>query len=668
MPQDTTTSQLTCENANDVSNHDAYIFQGAKFPLPEGFEVARKDLPDWRLAHFAVIVPVFQDALAGLDETDWVPGRFRGLKSIEVPVWDAETNTYRRATDIPDRLDKAAYHYSPRVFLRGAKGHFRAPLNESVGAHAVDAVEGCSLFSSSHTRDNVSMRAQRLLFRPDITPENRKTPPEDPRQTTRDGAQFVLVDDPEVLDAVDTNARNFDCFRDRALHNPHARVSLACVEHLQYTGPSLRRMATEHTDNPSDTDFQNDFLVFHVVAEHCSSAALEAISKALHRNRNKVPLLDQQDATHITEVCKISLLRWMLECFNKAVGGTDLKVANSGGLAWPQEKGGSTAGRPYTAITAIPAREHLELPRRMQQPGEEDLGPWTVHDGWAWFLATRADVFQPELTALDQYSLDASRVQLFRDWTVHSDENGVAVVRRAPIENANNYFWMHTGTRLVDLAILVRRADKYLTRMAKQLREMTFGSTVVDQLRLKVDWSDEDIQEASTTLRRSLRNFEALQTELVVFRDHLWYESVSGRPVDTAVLRHMLRATGTRDDFDEIVSELELRKDIYTTQADSIQVALDTMRRKKAQEQEDRDKEQEKQERHRAEEEQERREALNINIAIAGLALAVPGLIDLWPRAEDSHTEFVISLIVVLAIGAVLFFRLRRQGVIGHKD
>lgn len=45
------------------------------------------------------------------------------------------------------------------------------------------------------------------------------------------------------------------------------------------------------------------------------------------------------------------------------------------------------------------------------------------------------------------------------------------------------------------------------------------------------------------------------------------------------------------------------------------------------------------------------------SIAIAGRALAVPGLIDLWPRAEGSHTEFLISLIVVLTIGAVLFFR-----------
>lgn len=43
-------------------------------------------------------------------------------------------------------------------------------------------------------------------------------------------------------------------------------------------------------------------------------------------------------------------------------------------------------------------------------------------------------------------------------------------------------------------------------------------------------------------------------------------------------------------------------------------------------------------------------------IAIAGLALAAPGLIDLWPSAEGSHTEFLISLIAVLVIGAVLFF------------
>lgn len=675
MPQDATATQLTPEKANDVSSRSAYSFQGAKFPLPEGFKVARNDLPDWRLAHFAVILPVFPDALASLDTSEWAPGRFRGIKSIEVPVWDAEADAYRRATEAPEHcLDQPTYHYSPRVFLKGAEGHFRTPLNESVGARAVDAIDGSSLFSSSHTRHNVSVRVKRLLFRPDITSENNKQPPADPRQTVRDCAQFVLVDDPEVLEAVEHNVRDLDHFKGRALHNPHARVSLACVEHLQYTGPTLRSIDPEtpdqqdHPDNPDRTTFQNDFLVFHVVAEHCSSQALEAISKSLHRNRNKLPLLSEQHTNHITELRKVSLLRWLLKQFDETVGGTGLSVAASGGLAWAQEKGGPTAGRPYTAITAIPARERLELPRRMQQPGEDDLGPWTVHDAWAWFLATRADVFQPELTALDQHSLDASRVQLFRDWTVHSDENGVAVVRRAPIENANNYFWMHTGTRLVDLAILVRRADKYLAQMAKQLRAMTFGSTEVDQLRLKDEWSDEDIQRASTTLRRSLRNFEALQTELVVFRDHLWYESVSGRPVDTAVLRHMLRATGTRDDFDEIVSELELRKDIYATQADSIQVALDTVRRQKAQEKEEREKEQERQERRRAEEDQERREALNINIAIAGLALAVPGLIDLWPRAEDSHTEFVISLVLVLVIGAVLFFRLRSQGVIGRKD
>ena len=664
MAQDS--KALTPEQANDVSNSAAYSFQGAKFPLPDGFTVAREDLPDWRLAHFAVIMPVFPDALAGMDTTDWAPGRFRGIKSIEVPVWDAEADAYRRATEAPAHcLDKEVYHYSPRVFLKGAEGHFRTPLNESVGAQAVDAIGGSSLFSASHTRHNVSVEAKRLLFRPDITPENNKQPPEDPRQVTRESAQFVLVDDPEVLDAVERHAWNLDHFKGRALHNPHARVSLACVEHLQYTGPALRSIDAEAEDH---TTFRNDFLVFHVVAEHCSSAALEAISKSLHRNRNKVPLLPQQDATHITEVRKVSLLRWLLKQFDETVGGTDLTVAASGGLARAQEKGGPTAGRHYTAITAIPASEHLELPRRMQQPGTDDLGPWTVHDAWAWFLATRADVFQPELTALDQHSLDASRVQLFRDWTVHSDENGLAVVRRAPIENANNFFWIHTGTRLVDLAILVRRADKYLAQMAKQLRAMTFGSTEIDQLRLKDEWSDDDIQKASSTLRRSLRNFEALQTELVVFRDHLWYESVSGRPVDTAVLRHMLLATGTRDNFDEIVSELELRKDIYATQADSIQVALDTVRRQKAQEKEEREKEQERQERRREAEEQERREALNINIAIAGLALAVPGLIDLWPRAEDSHTEFWVSLVIVLAIGAVLASRLRRQGVIGRKD
>lgn len=95
---------------------------------------------------------------------------------------------------------------------------------------------------------------------------------------------------------------------------------------------------------------------------------------------------------------------------------------------------------------------------------------------------------------------------------------------------------MHTGTRLVDLAILVRRANKYLAKMTKQLRALTFGSPEVDELRLKDDWADESIHLASSTLRTSLHNFEDIQTELVVFRDHLWNESVSGRPVDTAEL------------------------------------------------------------------------------------------------------------------------------------
>ncbi|PAT12445.1 hypothetical protein [Corynebacterium hadale] len=610
---------LTPDEANDVRTNLAYDLQGAKFDLPADFEATKDELPEWRLAHFAVIVPLPVGAFDGADFTRWAPGRFRGIKSIQVPAFDEARGTYRNPETMEreQKLDQPAWRYSPRVFHRGANVHFRSPLNESMGADALDAKGGASEFAPSRNRHGMSVSARRFLFQPDITPENGKEPPADPRQAPVDSS-FSLID----------------------ATNPLASVTLTCAELLDYQGPELKYADTANQPDTPDTpdtldtdarEFRNQFLVLHVVAEHCSGDALEAVSKSLHRPRSKVKVGrpgEEPRTRNLLEVC--------FDRVNEVLGGAQLQVSRGGTAYVKGDRRRPLATRPYTTITAIPACDEPALPRRMRSSLREGLGTWTRHDAWAWFLATRADDYSPELTAMDQVSLDASRVQLFQDWTVHSDENGLAVVRRSPIENRNNNFWMLTGTRLVDLAILVRRADNYLSVMAKQMRRMSFGSEELEAVRRKPEWDDEDVELASKILRTSLRDFEDIQTEFVIFRDYLWYESVSGRPVDTAVLHHMLKETGTRDDFHEVASELELRKDIYKTQGDAIRVALDNVKRR------------------RAERAQDRREQLNINLAIVGTALAIPGLIDLWPRDDSSYGAFVISVILVLTITAFL--------------
>ena len=122
---------LTPDEANDVRTNLAYDLQGAKFDLPADFEATKDELPEWRLAHFAVVVPLPVGAFDGADFTRWVPGRFRGIKSIQVPAFDEARGTYRNPETMERerKLDQPAWRYSPRVFHRGANVHFRSPLN-----------------------------------------------------------------------------------------------------------------------------------------------------------------------------------------------------------------------------------------------------------------------------------------------------------------------------------------------------------------------------------------------------------------------------------------------------------------------------------------------------------------------------------------------------------
>ena len=511
-----------------------------------------------------------------------------------------------------------------------AHTHFRAPLRDSIGADAVDG----GLTRSNWQKEfgtgstDVTFEASRCVFQPDITQDansfgQQVPPPTDSRQCEKKGRFLYLKDG----------------------QNTAAKVSLVCAELLSYCGPKLRNLSTDSNQQSRLSKFENQFLVLHVVAENCSSALLEQISKSLHKPRNRVTyripeseygevfqtllpeaqcestMTAEESATYSgkTNLIQLWLSRVEMELLADHYDPRNptIKMARGGFLQTSEKLPISANNRVFAVVTAIPGKNTFNLASRFWETTEEERQNWTAHDTWGWFLANRADQFKPELTALDDESLDESRVQLYHDWALHSSENGLAVIRRRPADNRNNSFWMYAGTRFVDLAILVRRADGYLTRMAKQLRAMTFKSEELNALLNQCDdeGPDEPLTRAQEILQTSLQNFEILQTEFVTFRDHLWYDSVSDRDVDTKVLRSILISTGTQNDFTEVSSELQLRESIYRTQGDSIRFALKEQQQKQIEKQ----RALERQRENKKEDKEKQRER---RITLVGLAFA----------------------------------------------
>lgn len=665
--------------SSDTTHQDSdrsveYFHYGAKFLLPNWYQVQESNLPEWRLAHFALIIPMPTGLVDTPPQGTWIPGRFRGIKTIEVPARKKETDLFLKPTALLDEeRDEPAYFYAPRAFHVDAHTHFRAPLRDSIGA---DAVDGGLIRSDwqkvPRTANNdVTFEASRCMFQPDITQDANSSgqqvpPPQDPRQSEKEG-HFLYLEDG------DNNA---------------AKVTLACAEILNYCGPKLRDLSTDINRQGQLPNFENQFLVLHVVAENCSSAMLEKISKSLHKPRNKVtyripeseygdvlqsllPNAAQESSVtaeeSTTRTGKTSLIQLFLQRVEMELLGAryspknpKLKMAAGGFLHRSDKSPISASNRVFAVTTAIPGRDTFQLASRFRQTTAEERQNWTAHDTWGWFLANRADQFKPELTALDDESLDESRVQLYHDWALHSSENGLAVIRRRPADNRNNSFWMYAGTRFVDLAILVRRADGYLTRMAKQLRAMTFKSEELNALLNQCDdeGPDEPLTRAQEILQTSLQNFEILQTEFVTFRDHLWYESVSGRDVDTKVLRSILVSTGAHNDFTEVSSELQLRESIYRTQGDSIRFALKEQQQKQIEKQRELERQREKE---AADKEKQRERRITLVGLAFAFVLGVPDWMDfLYSGLGDVVT--IMSLISLLVVLGLLFWLVRSDG------
>ena len=79
-----------------------YFHFGAKFPLPDWYQVEESNLPEWRLTHFALIIPLPTGLISTLSPDNWIPGRFRGIKTIEIPACRKGTDLFFKPSRLSD--------------------------------------------------------------------------------------------------------------------------------------------------------------------------------------------------------------------------------------------------------------------------------------------------------------------------------------------------------------------------------------------------------------------------------------------------------------------------------------------------------------------------------------------------------------------------------------
>jgi len=406
-----------------------------------------------------------------------------------------------------------------------------------------------------------------------------------------------------------------------------------------------------------------------VAAENCSNDLLEQVTASLSRPRNLVelrpsPVFKNHDTWNTEELevlqdasagndkascqkdsAKVSLLKLFVRITEKTAQPQskpgDAITIEAGGYQSTREGEEARSVKPYTISLAIPGGGAGGAPSIIDAEEIPEDSPWCVHDIWAWYLASMYDAYNTAIPNFDEDALRQSQSAKYQTWTVHSSEQGLSFVRRQPLDNKNNNFMMLASTRFVDLAIMVRRAENYLLTMSHQLRTMDFGlqsMTDVQATAMSEDGEvDDQTFEAQEKLREGLRTFGIIQTELVYFRDHLWYERVSGREV---VLQHMLDKTGTRRSFEDIEDEIALRKDVYSTLAQDGQIAIDSLQAKQAKEK------------------QEQQENANFILAFVATVLTVPGFLDLFPDGNITWRTG-IGLLMIFALMGVFYFWLR---------
>ena len=219
----------------------------------------------------------------------------------------------------------------------------------------------------------------------------------------------------------------------------------------------------------------------------------------------------------------------------------------------------------------------------------------------------------------------------------------MAVVSTAEPSPEDNKLWMLAGTRFVDLALLVRRSGRYLSELSERLRRIRFVEDEVEKILLSQEIDEKDVAEANENLSASLSRFQDLQRDLIEFRDRLWFEHVAGRDVDTIVLNALQTSTGVKHQFDDVSREIELRKDVYSTQYQALKILAQERLEKQ---------------------DQARQKQLDNSTQFLGFAavvLAVPPILETVPFAEDSWQPFGYSVLIIVVLTLVLIWYWRRN-------
>lgn len=625
--------------SNDNCLH--YTAFGASLNLDDDYQ-ARK-LPDWRFAHFSIALPLFGLDAPGEEGSDWdgwITGRFKGLKQIQFPAQSAAGGF--------SRPGEKNWDCSPRIFHVTATNWFAQAMRASVGAKKIDGP--VSDLAQKEPNGGYLRTAKKYLFHPDISFNQGDWDKDIPLRPGIDHPANQPSECEQRLYLASDDRRSGE------KGSARERVSLSAVEYLEFEDPE-QVFSAEKTCSR--------FLVLQITAENLSSDQLENLSSSLRRTRTKMQVnqatLDtigwfvetlggpRSNDRKAAKKGRINPLKYFVEVAKSVLPRGMRNAYLTPGGSFSANGEDSSLLKPIRVAVAVPAR-NLEDIARPALLGQGD--GWSRGDQWAWMLATGADEYFRGLPRQDESGLEGCTTAHARHWATDLNQEGIGLVCTEPFatgkdtpEFANKYIWMLAPTRYVDLALLVRRSEKYLLYLSRALREMEFEDGQA-QGALSVPYGAEirtanveAIERASRNLDQSLERFQKLQRDFLTLRDVLWFESVPGRSDGTRILAGLQEATGTMHHYKDVLDELRLRKDTYSTTYRQLELGF---QRRRA---EARERDAERREKEAAE-----RDSLNLVLAFAALALAVPAIVDQLPLEGGSWWPVVISFITIVVL------------------
>lgn len=576
--------------------------------------------PDWRLASFSVMLPLPDGSLTAqsseqqkknfLDPAGlWVPGRYAGVRGFK----------YK-----PGAHASYAHHAH-------ATRRFRNGVNTSIASSVID-LDGTTDLNAS------AWEGTSVYHRVDFPPVSDDKSADECRECAR---KEMPQRAPRFEYALSPDGTRWSA----------GSVQLRCIELAQFSD----RLDPERP-------VASSFLILHLVGQNLSSQELETISRALARPRNKVLASDPQQSHDLVVDRRVPLRETVAEAsrlleegglvpsFSLAQGGylqrrrahrtVDEEVSNASTRSTRSRR----SARPMRVTCAIPWHDATELPPPEEFSTEHDANTWSVFDSWGWALSTGADRFYEAIPARTNSTRERQRLGEHEYWTLWGTSYGLSVVRKPGgfwvDEGTRSGFmkdpslWMLASTRFVDLCLLTQRCTLALHELENELA---------------IDGKD---------LEEQLDCFNALQTQFLAFRNHLWFDVVSDHLLDSRVIKGLRKQSGQLSMYTDLRDEVEIRREIYDTRHAIRSVREQKLRAERTQaEQDERDARREKQEQDRIAAEKSR-ERLNVVIGIAAAILAVPAIAE-TTGITPSWPYFTVVLLIMVILSAVVFLGFR---------